>query len=247
MLAEIPLDNLIILYRMASLGKLINGLVHNLNGPLQALSMDLEMAEYSLINKREMDDNLAKNTGTRLKRMEEELENIKNLIKTTSIKANLDDDYQEQITLSRFLQQELSFLKANLYFKHNVHTELQLEDDLPLTGNLPEGVPLALSLFVQILIEEMERQKIKNLALKACSGDSGLEITFTTGGKNLSEEFIKLLSLKIPSSQPLRIETNNMATILILALFKLGGASVATHIEPSRSSINIKIPTLKNG
>ena len=247
MLVEIPLDNLIILYRMASLGKLINGLVHNLNGPLQALSMDLEMAEYSLINKRGMDDNLAKNTGMRLKRMEEELENIKNSIKTTSIKANLDDDYQAQMTLSHFLQQELSFLKANLYFKNNVHTELQLEDDLPLTGNLPEEVPLALSLFLQIFIEEMERQEIKNLALKACSGDSGLEITFTTGGKNLSEEFIKLLSLKIPSSQPLRVETNNMATILILALFKLGGASVATHIEPPRSSINIKIPTRKNG
>jgi len=241
-LVEISLNDLTRLYRLASLGKVIDGLVHNLNGPLQNLGMDMEMMNNFLMGKNQLHDGLAKDVGIRLKRMEEEFERIRRLIKTTSMRATLDDDYQECINLNDFLQQELSFLKANLYFKHNVHTELELEDGLPSLSILPRGVPLYLSWFIHSLIEEMERQKIRDLILKAGSGHSGLEIILTTKGENLSEKFMELLDMDSSSSELLKIENDEMGMILALEGLKSRGVSMRSQFEPSSSIIILTIP-----
>ena len=76
MFVEISLDSLCRLYGSAALGKLMGGLVHNLNGPLQNLGMDLEMMIYSLADTDPSRDSPSKGLGTRLKRMETELDAI---------------------------------------------------------------------------------------------------------------------------------------------------------------------------
>jgi C4-dicarboxylate-specific signal transduction histidine kinase len=45
---EISFKNLIELYKLASLGKVTGGLIHNINGPLQNIGLDLEMTQYML-------------------------------------------------------------------------------------------------------------------------------------------------------------------------------------------------------
>ena len=72
MLNEIPINDFIRLFQLAFLGKLIGGLVHNLNGPLQNLGLDMEMAKHFLKGKSSFDNETLIEFHTRLKRMEEE-------------------------------------------------------------------------------------------------------------------------------------------------------------------------------
>jgi len=248
-LFEISLNDLIGLVRMASLGKLMNGLVHNLNGPLQNLGMDMEMMLHSLTGKGHSltgkglsHDDLAKNMAIRLNRMEGEFEHINQLIKTTSLKADPEDDYQGYANLNEFLEEELSFLEANLYFKHHVRKEIHLEDDLAVLTNFPKGVAMSLSWFLHALTEELEKEKLENLILSAGSCDSGIEIILTIEGRNLSGKFMELLDQDISSSKPLKIENDNVITILALEVLKSEGVSVATQVEPSKSDIILVIP-----
>ena len=242
MLLEISLNDLIGLVRIASLGKLMNGLIHNLNGPLQNLGMDMEMMLHSLTGKGLSRDDLAKNMVTRLNRMEGEFEHINHLIKTTSLKSDPENDYQGYANLNDFLEEELSFLDANLYFKHHVRKEIHLEDNLAALTNFPKGVGMPLSWFLHALAEELEKEELKSLTLSAGSRDSGLDIILTIEGGDLSGEFMEVLDQGISSSKPLKIENGNVIMILALEVLKSEGVSVTTQVEPSRSDIIFGIP-----
>ena len=106
MVIEISLNDLIRLCKFASLGKVIDGLLHNINGPLQNLGMDIEMMNNSLAGNGPFHDTLAKDINIRLKRMEEEFERIRHLTKIASMRASIEDDYQECMNLNEFLQHE---------------------------------------------------------------------------------------------------------------------------------------------
>jgi hypothetical protein len=70
---RLSLDDLKKLYKLASIGKLVGGLIHNLNGPLQNLGLDIEMAGLFLKDKSKWDQNSIQILITRLKRMEEDM------------------------------------------------------------------------------------------------------------------------------------------------------------------------------
>ena len=70
MVIEISLNGLIRLCRFASLGKVIEGLLHNINGPLQNLGMDIEMMNNSLAVNEPLHDALAKDIDIQWSRMD---------------------------------------------------------------------------------------------------------------------------------------------------------------------------------
>ena len=242
MLVELSLDDLLGLLKLSSIGKLMSGLVHNLNGPLQNLGMDMELMNHSLMGEGTSSDDRVNAVTTRLKRMEAEFERINHIIKTASVRASLDENYNRFINVNDFLKRELSFFEANLYFKHNVHTGLQLQSELPTVRNPPKDLELALSFFMQAIIEELERQQIKRLILKTSFSQSGVELMINTGGENLSESFLELLNLEIPASESLKIEDHDIGVILVVALLKSVGISVTGRVESSGPRIILTIP-----
>lgn len=239
---ELPVNEFIRLFRLAYLGKLIGGLVHNLNGPLQNLSLDIEMANYSLKNESNDDKEKIGGISTRLKRMEEEYESIDRLIKSSSMKALHHEDKSQPLpNFDEFLQQELWFLQSNLYFKHNVRTE-QLFQGNPLSmHHFSFHSLLALSWFLQIIIEEIESEEVKCLTLKTASDDAFLKISIITQEGNLSEKFMR--SLNKPGSPYERREGDyNIEITLILMMFEKEGIRIESGDESSGSNITIIFP-----
>ncbi len=245
MLVELSLDDLLGLLKLSSVGKLMGGLVHNLNGPLQNLGMDMELMNYSLIGGGTLSDDQVDAVSTRLKRMKAEFERINYIIKNAAMRVSLSENYNKFINVNEFLKRELSFFEANLYFKHNVHTELQLHSELPTLKNPPKDLELALSWFMQAIIEELERQHIKRLILKTSVSHSGVEIMINTGGENLSERFMELINLEIPASEPLKIVDHNVGVILVVAILKSAGISVTRQVESSGVHVILTIPINK--
>jgi len=243
---EIPLERLAELYRLVTLGKLIYGLVHNLNGPLQNLGMDMEMLEHALKTDTRMPPDLTEPMVHRLRRMEGEFDHINRLIRSVSNRASLEGDYLEYGNLKVFLEEELSLLDANLYFKHNVRKEVHLGEDLPALNMLPEMVTLSLVWFIQSLVEELEKARGKLFALTTSFVPSGLEITFRTDAGALSSIFVEELTKRLPSTGVFKAEDADMGQVLSVAWLKLSGVSFDCGSDESGSAITLHVP-VSNG
>ena len=241
MLIEISVDDLIHLYRLASLGKVIGGLVHNLNGPLQNLALDIEMTNHLLSNKSPIDENTTNNVLKRIKRMGEEFERIDQLIKTSAIRASQDDDNYHFLHINEFIQQEFIFNKNNLYFKHNVHTEYKFQKNLPTFRDLPKELIIALSSFFHAIVDELESQTVKGLIVKT-SMDDMLKITIDTKDGTLSDRFMEQFKQEIPESSSLTLTDQNMDILFPLVLFRNLGASASGKALSSGSRIILMIP-----
>jgi signal transduction histidine kinase len=240
-IVEISLKDLVKLYEFASIGKVINGLLHNLNSPLQNLGMYIELMNHS----RTVSDKAASPSGhpldNRLERMEEEVDHINHLIKTTFMRANPHEDRHDCMDLGDFLKRELSFLNSNLYFKHHVQTEVNIAEELPVVSQLPEGLLRGLSWLMQSLVEELERQQVKQLELSAQGSDPCWQITLTASNGTLSQRFVDILNLDISDSRLLRIEHEDYGAVLSLAVLKSDRVSVTSRIEPAKSAIVVTV------
>lgn len=240
-MVDIPIEGITKLLRLASLGKLIEGLIHNINGPMQNLGLDIEMTQYQLSGNIKNNNDLIDNMQSRIKRIEQEFNRLELMIKTTSIRSEFNMEDYNRMDINDFIEQELKFLEANLYFKHNVQTELILQKDPPLLGNLPNNFPLALGWLLQAVIEEIENQEIKILYLKTDIKDSQLNLTINTEEGNLSEGFTQILNHDFAIGI---LEDNNqdMGTIAALMMFKSEGISLNSLTDTTGSAIQFTVP-----
>jgi two-component system, NtrC family, sensor kinase len=218
---ELSFKNLIELYKLASLGKVTGGLIHNINGPLQNIGLDLEMTQYML--KKEAETNGGKESSiiARLKRIEEELERLNTMIKTSSNRIMHTDN--SFLNFNDFLEQELFFLNTNLYYKHNVETTFDLSDQPPLISTLPYNSVLAFGWLLQRVIEELEIAKKGTLHIRAIKKNDFYEITVVTGLNVFARTIDDILQKTDFSSDKLTAPGNESDIMLILKIFHSDG------------------------
>jgi hypothetical protein len=238
-------DELIKLYKLASVGKLVGGLVHNLNGPLQNLGLDIEIAIYSLKDESNLKHDTVEGIITRLKRMDEEHEKINSLIKTASAKTGeyVEDDLC--LNIYEYIRQELFFLHTNLYFKHNVETEIITGDEPVPIQSLSRDSLTALGWFMQTLVEELELQKIKGLTIKLLNRRESLSILFQTSGK-LSEDFVTRLQEAMAAPPSHKPENRDLGILITATIFQANGVAMEFGTDASHSSISLNF-TLSDG
>ena len=241
---ELTLNQMTQLYQSASLGKLMNGLVHNLNGPLQNLGIDLEMVIHALKNHEQTEHAIPERFKERLLRMDKELENINNLIRATALRADQDDSWLNQLNLGNYMEQELSFLNADLYFKHQVHKKIEIDPHLPPLSALPKQLPQALCWLLQLFLEELERQKIKEFGLKVIAGQAGPQMVLTMESKDLSNSFLVRFDQNIPLQDTLPMPDHDLQLAIVLAVLKSNGAELEIKHQPHKISLVISLRLL---
>lgn len=243
---KLSLDDFIKLYKLASVGKLIGGLIHNINGPMQNMGLDIEMTYFSLKDESKWDKNIAKSIMSRLKRMEEEHEKINVLVRNSASRTqdNNNLDNTTIFNMHDFLEQEFAFLHANLYFKHNVQTEIISINTPPLLSSLPKYSYMALGWFLQSLVEELEKQKIGKLTIKIISDISKLKIVFSTQGGRLSGGFFEQFGMAIPSEDALKPDNMDLGIFLIFLIFNSNGITFEFDTDSLSSNLAINFPIL---
>ena len=122
---QVPVDDLARLCHLASLGKLLGGLIHNLNSPLHSLGMQMDVMQHVILKKSEISKDVSENLSKRITRMNEEFENLNNQIRIAGMRADLQETPVKRLDINHFLHEEIEFLKTNLYFKHNVETTME--------------------------------------------------------------------------------------------------------------------------
>ncbi len=238
---EISEEAFVELYGLARIGGLLQGLVHNLNAPLQNLGMDMDMILLSLQDRRGEGPELIQELKKRLSRMEEEFNKLNRLIRLTATRAEPEEDAPAGLTLGDFLEEELEFLRANLYFKHNVSTSLEVRDPLPRVTALPRGAQAALGGFLHALVEELEKGRKEELSLEIKAGPGPvLELGVKADAGPLSEGFVSAIERSAtPVQGPPPPEKTNMAAIHAGLLLKAAGITPAADRD---AGLQLTIP-----
>jgi hypothetical protein len=231
------------LYKLASIGKLFGGLVHNLNGPMQNLGLDIEIALYSLKDESKLKDDTVQGIINRLRRMEEEHGKLNSLIKTASAKTGECAEDGLCLNICDYIRQEIFFLNANLYFKHNVETEFLIEDEPVPIQNFSKDSLTALGWFMQAFADELESQKLKGLKIKFANRGSFFSVLFQTGG-TLSEKFVVEFQRAMPSPPSLIPENGDLGILITMIIFHANGITLEFPNDASNSGIILNFPLL---
>jgi two-component system, NtrC family, sensor kinase len=228
---ELSMDDLIRLFKMASLGKVTGGLIHNINGPLQNIGLDLEMSQYILRKDADNNNGAESDIMVRLKRIEEELERLNTMIKISSNKVVRADNGLQNF--NEFIEQELSFLNANLYFKHNVETILQLDAPPPLISVLPGNSILAFEWLLQRVIEEVEKLRGNKLFIKTGKEDGLYKIYIGAQITGIADAINHILNNTDLDSDALKTCENESDIMVVLKIFHLDKIMIETKTDPS--------------
>jgi two-component system C4-dicarboxylate transport sensor histidine kinase DctB len=142
------LEDLLACQPVARFGRYFNGIVHNLNGCLQNAHMRLELLQMSLESPTGPESPEQISRG--LRQLAEELDTLSGMLQFWGQQVDYDELRSETwLDVNQLLQNELSFLGADLFFKHQVCTELELAENLPPV----HGSALALGQVFAALLE----------------------------------------------------------------------------------------------
>lgn len=237
---DFSMNDLIGLFKMASLGKVTGGLIHNINGPLQNIGLDLEMSQYMLRKEAESNGGTASNIIARLKRIEDELERLNQMVKISSNKIIQSDNSLQNF--NEFIEQELSFLKTNLYFKHNVETILQLNAPPPLMSLLSENSILAFGWLLQRTIEDLEKQKGKKLFITTEKREGLYKVCIGDEPANVQRLIFDILEKTNFDSDKLIVRESEPDLIIILKIFHSDGIIIKTGTDIPEDKLVICFP-----
>lgn len=240
---QIPTSELIEIYRFMSVGKLINGLIHNLNGPLHSLGMEMDVLNHLLhAPKKRPGSELIEDISGRLKRMDEQFENLARLIRLSASRMDVSDEHAVYLHLNPFLSQEVEFLKANLYFKHEVRIDLRLAEDIPSFKRPPENLALGLSWFLQGVVEEIERGEMKGLAVETRKVEAGVSVRIEMEGGALSDRFGRVLNPSGEESRDGRIDGADLGMLLALKVLRSSGVDIRSESLNRGPAFTLTIP-----
>ena len=172
--------------RYSSLGSLVKGIIHNVNGSLQILSLHIEMLQKMLESRGDQDDPKVCN---KLDSCLGQVDKIKGLIDILIQKAMHDEsDVPQPIHLNDLLEECVALLYHNLMFKHSVKLIKAFSPRLPaLQGfyiDFHEGI---LGLILNAL-EAMEESPNKELTLMTTSSGQEVRVVIKDTGCGISKE-----------------------------------------------------------
>lgn len=172
-------------YGEATRGAFIKGLIHNLNGGIQILEMQIEMLQRMLAK---AEGGIPSSIQEQANKCLQQIERFKALIDELLPKEVFEDQEEPQlIQLNDLLNDLLSFLKNNLFFKHQVRVEKFLTHPLPPLKGSYQDYCQGLLNFILNAIEAMENSPKKVLTIATEKMGDSLQVTIKDTGCGLAK------------------------------------------------------------
>ena len=172
-------------------GKFVQGFVHNANGPLQNLTMLTEM----LVSGLELQDRIFRsNSGENEKWSELLGKQRKRLAQMREQISNLAADLREfmqlheiercgtEIDINALLTRMAKVFRSDLFFKHQVKSELRLAKNLPHIKVLGRDIVPAVFHLFQNAVTALKESPKKELIVETCMQDGQIVVRITDSG-----------------------------------------------------------------
>jgi hypothetical protein len=213
-------------------GDKLNGIVHNLNNPVHALTMQTELLRNSL-NKEGLDA-LRPNLLEKCTRMERVAQELKSQLETLSWRDAYVNPARQLINPAHFGSWLLQFWQGDLLFKHNVAATLSTDPPPPHIQTVPLALTWCLEEPLSALMSILgssNAQATPDLTLKLSLEfgplpDGGLAVRMAT----TSEAGLRGLGGEIRHVQELRELTSAL------------GWDWSAHLDQGMLSVRVAVP-----
>ncbi|MFH1736116.1 MAG: ATP-binding protein, partial [bacterium] len=151
--------------KLEAIGLLASGFAHNINSPLAAIIMTAEMAILNNPDAREWNDIL------------QAAARVTDIVTNLMIKTRQEQSEEEvEIDINELVQTELKFLEANLFFKHIIELDLQLNEKLPSVKGLYGDFSQCFQNLVQNALDAMTQGEETRLTVRTELSEQGQSI-----------------------------------------------------------------------
>jgi len=224
--------------RYSSLGSVVKGIVHNVNGSLQILSLHIEMLQKMLESRGDQGDPRVCN---KLDSCLGQVDKIKGLIDVLIRKAMHDEsDVPQPIHLNDLLEECVALLYHHLTFKHTVKLTKIFSPHLPsLQGfyiDFHEGI---LGLILNAL-EAMEKSPNKELTLMTTSSDREVRVVMKDTGCGISKEIEPFLFTPFFTTKGEKHD--GLGLVISRDLLTPYGASFSYSSQPGETLFSVSFP-----
>ena len=173
-------------YRYSTLGSFVRGIIHNLNGSLQILSMQMELLQGALLKEG---DRIRPSLNSKMLQCQEQLDKLKAMVEVLMQKGiHEEKEVSQPIYLNDLLEEELSLWHYNLFFKHHIKVVKSFSAHLPPLQGRYLDFSQGLSNLVQNAVEAMEEAPTKELFVATSVRDDQVHVTIRDTGCGISEE-----------------------------------------------------------
>jgi two-component system NtrC family sensor kinase len=175
----------------------IQGIVHNLNGPLQILYIRTEQLERSLQRLKDLAqsqqlaevDKIASGIEGKIKSSMQSLDDLNAQLRHLTSDLIFERRCEiEDVNINQVIEECLFLLNANMFFKHTVNKTIRTQDPLPvLKGRKRDFCVIVLNL-LQNALEAMAGAQKKHLTIETFSQGNQVIIRIQDTGCGILEE-----------------------------------------------------------
>ena len=222
--------------QLASIGSLIDGVVHNVLGPLTVIMGRSQLLRAKMPEMKEFDLIISS------------VEKIKELLNNVVQKSKMVKETERvEYNINELLSTELKFLESDHNFKHNITKEFNFYPELPDIEILYSEFSQAIIDIIESSIDDMNEMDLKKLSVSTNLIDDTILIDISDTGNGISTEIVqniyKLTEFedRYPGGElPVGSKVNLVKALRVLKKY---GAEVGIEsTEGLGSAFRIKIP-----
>ncbi len=230
-------------HKLASIGQLVAGIVHNLKNPLNVilgyaglLKMDVPEAAEKCNQIIGAADNM-----TRI---------IQNILDKSRDEQSME---MKSLNLNKVLTDELNFLQADPFFKHRVEKVVELDESLPQIAGIYSDFSQSFSNIIRNALDAMHKTDRKGLTVKGWYENDYIFIKIEDTGEGISEDNLKHIFEPYFSTKPAICESKEgepagtgLGLFMVQTLLKKYNPEYDIRSRPGEgTSFIIKIPVQK--
>jgi signal transduction histidine kinase len=181
---------------LANIGLLIEGISHNLNGPLHNILGYVQLMQEVYPNSTDL-----KKIRQNGLRMAEIIKSLMNRMTQVVVFAPRPVDINELVRL------ELDFFEHNLTFKNQVDKQIALGDNLPRIVVVYSDVSQSISNLISNAIDAVDEMEDKRIAVTTALTERGLRVSVADNGSGIPSDKLDMIFEPFYSSK--RLETRS--------------------------------------
>lgn len=164
-------------HKLSAIGRLTAGISHNLNTPISIIQGNAELLKLRHPELKEIDIILRQTVR------------MTDIIKTISKKGqDVQNARVVKIDLNKLLQDELDFLNANLFYKHHVTKQIELDPDLPPIEGQYSDFSQGLLHIIQNAIDAVYDRETRVVGVQTSFDDQAVFVKISDSGCGISSE-----------------------------------------------------------
>ncbi len=196
-------------HKLSSIGSLVQGIAHNLNTPLGVILGRTELLKSEIdeilgdkipqLLQSNMDNGstdvaasskeLKKSADNCFDVILKQVENMSSIIGNMMHKSRQEQDSErKKINLNQILEEELTFLEADMHFKHHIEKLIDFDPDLPYIEGVYSDFSQSFMNIIRNAIDAMHSVERKVLTVTTRHDESYVYVIFNDTGVGIKED-----------------------------------------------------------